>query len=134
MTTVAPVMENDDVPITRLLDLRELLARKSHFLLGPRQTGKTFLIRQVLRTVRRYDLLDHAVFLDLSRDPGRLGQEIPRDERLVVIDEVQRLPSLLNEVHRLIEERRIRFLLTGSSARRLSHRDRDQGQRHGRPG
>lgn len=110
---------NDDGPIARLIDLPSLLARKSHFLLGPRQTGKTFLIRQGLSTVRRYDLLYHAVFLELSRDPGRLGQEIPRNERLVVIDEVQRLPSLLNEVHRLIEERRIRFLLTGSSARRL---------------
>jgi predicted AAA+ superfamily ATPase len=119
MTTVASVVTNDDVPIARMLDLGALLARKSHFLLGPRQTGKTFLIRQGLPTVRRYDLLDHAVFLELSRDPGRLGQEIPRNERLVVIDEVQRLPSLLNEVHRLIEERRIRFLLTGSSARRL---------------
>lgn len=115
---VAPVDAND-VAIARMLDASALLAKKSHFLLGPRQTGKTFLIRQCLPTVRRYDLLDHAVFLELSRDPGRLAQEIPRNERLVVIDEVQRLPSLLNEVHRLIEERRIRFLLTGSSARRL---------------
>ena len=119
MMTLVAGMTDEDAPIDRLLDLRALLARKSHFLLGPRQTGKTFLIRQGLPTVRRYDLLDHAVFLELSRDPGRLAQEIPRDERLVVIDEVQRLPALLNEVHRLIEERRIRFLLTGSSARRL---------------
>lgn len=116
MTTMAPA---EDAPIERLLDLPALLARKSHFLLGPRQTGKTFLIRHALPAVRRYDLLDHTVFLELSRDPARLGQEISRNERLVVIDEVQRLPALLNEVHRLIEERHIRFLLTGSSARRL---------------
>ena len=49
----------------------------------------------------------------LSREPGRLAQEIGAARRLVVIDEIQRLPELLNEVHRLIEERGIRFLLTG---------------------
>jgi predicted AAA+ superfamily ATPase len=69
--------------------------------------------------VRRYDLLDTSVYLALSREPGRLDQEISARDRVVVIDEIQRLPDLLNEVHRLIEERRIRFLLTGSSARKL---------------
>lgn len=101
-TTVATDI---DAPVDRLLDLPALLARKSHFLLGPRQTGKTFLIRQLLPAAHRYDLLDHGVFLDLSRDPARLGQEIGKDERLIVIDEVQRLPALLNEVHRLIIDR-----------------------------
>jgi len=55
----------------------------------------------------------------LSQDPGRLGQEILPGETMVAIDEIQRLPTLLNEVHRLIEERQVRFLLTGSSARKL---------------
>jgi predicted AAA+ superfamily ATPase len=64
-------------------------------------------------------MLDTATFLSLSQNPGRLGQEIAPDEKYIVIDEVQRLPILLNEVHRLIEERGIRFLLTGSSARKL---------------
>lgn len=105
--------------VQRALDLRALLAHKSHFLLGPRQTGKTFLIRQALPRVPQFDLLDSATYLALSRDPGRLGQQLPRDADSAVIDEIQRLPDLLNEVHRLIESRGIRFLLTGSSARKL---------------
>lgn len=66
-----------------------------------------------------YDLLDSATYLALSRDPGRIAQELTARDRMVVIDEIQRLPDLLNDVHRLIEERRVRFLLTGSSARKL---------------
>lgn len=105
--------------IERIVDLNSLLAKKSHFLLGPRQTGKTFLIRHKLRKARVYDLLDSEVYLTLSRHPGRISEEIQPDDRIVVIDEIQRLPELLNEVHRLIESRGIRFLLTGSSARKL---------------
>lgn len=105
--------------IERSLDLRSLLEKKSHFLLGPRQTGKSSLIRHSLPDVRVYDLLDSATYLGLSREPGRLAQELSAKDKMVVIDEIQRLPELLNEVHRLIEERRIRFLLTGSSARKL---------------
>ncbi len=105
--------------VDRALDLASLLARKSHFLFGPRQTGKTSLVRRRLEGVRSYDLLDSSAYLTLSREPARLGQEIGARDRIVVIDEIQRLPSLLNEVHRLIEERGVRFLLTGSSARKL---------------
>lgn len=114
-------MESSGGPyyVERLLDLRSLLAKKSHFLFGPRQTGKTSLIRHTLAAARVYDLLDSSVYLALSRDPGRIAQEISARDRVVVIDEIQRLPGLLNEVHRLIEERGIRFLLTGSSARKL---------------
>jgi predicted AAA+ superfamily ATPase len=105
--------------IERVLDLPFLLQKKSHFLFGPRQTGKTSLIRHSLKGVRSYDLLDTSVYLSLSQNPGRISQELdPRDE-IVVVDEIQRLPVLLNEIHRLIEERGIRFLLTGSSARKL---------------
>ncbi len=105
--------------VTRYLDLRKRLKSKSHFLFGPRQTGKTFLIRQVLPDVRVYDLLDSSVFLALNQRPARLAEEVlPKDE-IIVIDEIQRIPGLLNEVHRLIEQRGIRFLLTGSSARKL---------------
>lgn len=95
------------------------MARTSHFLLGPRQTGKSHLIREALPTARVFDLLDSSVYLSLSQNPGRLAEEITTADRIVVIDEIQRLPELLNEVHRLIESRGIRFLLTGSSARRL---------------
>lgn len=105
-------------PIPRLADPANWLRRKSHFLFGPRQTGKSFLIRQLLPDARVYDLLDGAVYLSLSQRPSRLAEELGR-ERLVVIDEIQRLPELLNEVHRLIEGRGVRFLLTGSSARKL---------------
>lgn len=110
---------NRSVYIERVLDLPSLLLKKSHFLFGPRQTGKTSLIRHSLKGVRSYDLLDTSVYLALSQNPGRISQELdPRDE-IVVVDEIQRLPVLLNEIHRLIEERGIRFLLTGSSARKL---------------
>jgi len=105
--------------VPRLLDLEKLLSQKSHFLFGPRQTGKTFLIRQTLKAARVYDLLDSSVYLTLSRNPGRIAEELDPHDRLVVIDEIQRIPELLNEVHRLIEERGVRFLLTGSSARKL---------------
>src|SRR5215472_14509292 len=113
-------MTMDPTPVvTRTVDLRGLVARKSYFLLGPRQTGKSFLIRASLPGVRVYDLLDSATFLALSRDPGRIGAELTDRDGIVVIDEIQRLPDLLNEVHRLIETRRVHFLLTGSSARKL---------------
>ncbi len=114
-------MPSDHPHVHRLLDLRALLARKSHFLLGPRQTGKSTLIRDALPNTPVYDLLDSATYLALSHNPGRLASEIDARTRLVAIDEIQRLPDLLNEVHRLIEDRGIRFLLTGSSARRLRH-------------
>jgi len=121
MTTMATSKKtpNRSVYIERVLDLPSLLQKKSHFLFGPRQTGKTSLIRHSLKGVRSYDLLDTSVYLALSQNPGRISQELdPRDE-IVVVDEIQRLPVLLNEIHRLIEERGIRFLLTGSSARKL---------------
>ena len=105
--------------IGRTLDLPALLEKKSHFLFGPRQTGKTSLIQHTLKGVRVYDLLDTSIYLALSQNPGRIEQELTPKDQVVVIDEIQRLPGLLNEVHRLIETRRIRFLLTGSSARKL---------------
>jgi len=105
--------------IPRLLSPSALLNQKSHFLLGPRQTGKTSLVVNNLRGIRVYDLLDTGVYLNLSRNPGRLGEELRPDDRFVVIDEIQRLPDLLHEAHRLIEKSHIRFLLTGSSARKL---------------
>jgi len=110
---------NRSVYIERVLDLPSLLQKKSHFLFGPRQTGKTSLIRHSLKGVRSYDLLDTSVYLALSQNPGRISQELNPRDKIVVVDEIQRLPVLLNEIHRMIEERGIRFLLTGSSARKL---------------
>jgi predicted AAA+ superfamily ATPase len=117
MTTAQPT---DDAPyIERIVDIPVLLKRKSYFLFGPRQTGKSSLIAHTLAGVRVYDLLDTTTYLALSQNPGRLAQELSPQDRMIVIDEIQRLPELLNEVHRLIEKHRIRFLLTGSSARKL---------------
>lgn len=110
---------DDTFYISRTLNLSALLEKKSHFLFGPRQTGKTFLIRHSLKGARIYDLLDTSIYLALSHNPGRVAQELTPRDRVVVIDEIQHLPVLLNEVHRLIEERGVRFLLTGSSARKL---------------
>src|SRR3990172_1903193 len=97
--------------VPRTINLPQVLEKKSCFLLGPRQTGKTSLIRQTLKDVRIYDLLDNSIYLALSRNPGRLAEELSPRDRIVVIDEIQRLPVLLNEVHRLIESRGVRFLL-----------------------
>ncbi len=105
--------------VHRALDLRSLLEMKSHFLFGPRQSGKTHLIRSSLPDVNFYDLLQPTTFLQLSQNPGAIARELRPNDRFVVIDEIQRLPDLLNTVHGLIESRKIHFLLTGSSARKL---------------
>jgi len=101
----------------RYIDVAGLLDRSSFFLFGPRGTGKSWLMRAVEGDVDYIDLLGSRVYLDLHRDPSRL-EEYVRHKR-VIIDEVQRIPEILNEVQRLIEERGIRFALTGSSARKL---------------
>src|SRR6266480_4209383 len=88
-------MESTPTFVERLIDLPGLLRRKSHFFFGPRQTGKTSLVRHTLQGVRSYDLLDSSVYLTLSREPRRLGQELTPRDRLVVLDEVQRLPALV---------------------------------------
>ena len=105
--------------VDRQLNIHDLLEKRSFFLLGPRQTGKTSLIQHILPDTRFYDLLDSVTYLTLSQNPGRLAEEIGSSVKRVVIDEIQRIPSLLNEVQRLIETRNVNFLLTGSSARKL---------------
>lgn len=105
--------------IDRQLDPNTLLARKSCFLFGPRQTGKSSLIKHSLKNVKIFDLLDNRLFLEFTQRPGRLMESLDKHDKLVVIDEIQRLPILLNDVHMLIEDRGIKFLLTGSSARSL---------------
>lgn len=102
----------------RNLDLTKLLKQRSYFLLGPRGVGKSTLIDQSLPNAKVYDLLDASVFQRLLRDPTLISQETKPDT-LVVIDEIQKLPALLDEVHRLIVKRKQTFLLTGSSARKL---------------
>lgn len=102
----------------RYLNLPSLLKKRSYFLLGPRGVGKSTLIEQTLPHAKIYDLLDAIIFQRLVRDPTLISQETTADT-IVVIDEIQKLPALLDEVHRLIVKRKQTFLLTGSSARKL---------------
>jgi uncharacterized protein len=103
----------------RLINLESLLKKKSFFLFGPRSTGKTTLIEQQLSACTVYDLLDAEVFRRLLKRPKLIDEEALDPNKIIVIDEVQKLPSILDEVHRLIHKRKLCFLLTGSSARKL---------------
>ena len=105
--------------IARYLDARELLKQRSCFLFGPRQTGKSTLIRHQLADVRTYNLLDHTLFIRLSRNPALIREALAPQTEIIVIDEIQKMPALLNEVQLMIEEHGVRFFLTGSSARTL---------------
>lgn len=104
----------------------KLPTHQSFFLFGARGTGKSTLLRSASAGLRalHYDLLDAAVDDRLRRDPGALEADVVAALRQgplesVVIDEVQKAPRLLDVVHRLIEGRGIRFMLSGSSARKL---------------
>jgi uncharacterized protein len=111
----------------RILNLPSLLDKKSYFLFGPRATGKSFLINQQLsQDSIVFNLLNTENYLKLSMAPYLLeelilGQMQKKDKQIIVIDEIQKIPLLLNEVHRLIEDYRWKFLLTGSSARKLKY-------------
>jgi len=102
----------------RQLNLSNLLKKRSYFLMGPRGAGKSTLIAQTLPQAKVYDLLDAVQFQRLLKEPTLIAQETNADT-LVVIDEIQKLPGLLDEVHRLIVNRKQTFLLTGSSVRKL---------------
>ncbi len=97
-----------------------LATGRSFFLFGPRGTGKTTWLKRNLPQAPFINLLQSEFYIPLSADPGKLRALIPPDySDWVVIDEVQRIPELLNEAHDLIESRGLRFALTGSSARSL---------------
>ncbi len=107
------------IEFERILDLNKLLQKKSYFLLGPRQVGKSYLIKKNLNHYPIFDLLNNDLYIELSRNIKLLRERIEKKEKIVIIDEIQKIPHLLDEVHWLIENRRINFLLTGSSARKL---------------
>jgi predicted AAA+ superfamily ATPase len=95
-------------------------AKGSFFLFGPRGTGKSTWVAAAFPGALSIDLLDYGVYAELLANPGRLeARAVGERAETIVIDEVQRLPALLDEVHRLIERKRMRFVLTGSSARKL---------------
>lgn len=96
---------------------------KSFFLFGPRGTGKTTWVKSKFTKSVYLDLLEAEIFNDLLANPQRLENFIPKNFRdWVIIDEVQRIPELLNEIHRLIEKNKYKFILTGSSARKIRRR------------
>lgn len=106
--------------LERFLKIPEV-ENDSVFLWGARQTGKSTLLRMLYPEARYYDLLLPEVFSRLQRRPELLIQELDQSgpQDLVIIDEVQMLPQLLNAVHWLIVNRGVRFILCGSSARKL---------------
>ncbi|MEQ1665378.1 MAG: AAA family ATPase, partial [Bdellovibrionales bacterium] len=108
--------------INRIHNPIDLIQKKSYFLFGARSIGKSALIHKLLPENYAYiNLVSTDVFLRLAAEPSLLEPMI-MTKKFVVIDEIQKLPILLDEVHRLIEEREIHFLLTGSSARSLKRK------------
>lgn len=101
--------------------------RQSFFLFGPRGTGKTTWLRAVFRDAKWFDLLRSSELLKLMRNPDQFRFEVEELGKgsWVVVDEVQKYPSLLNEIHSLIADygNKYRFALSGSSARKLKRLD-----------
>lgn len=109
--------------VARCLQLK-LPRGQSAFLWGPRKTGKTTWLRQLFPDSLTYDLLQTDLALALLKEPARLRQELlaaPAEirRRPVILDEVQKVPAILDEVHWLIENAGLQFILCGSSARKL---------------
>ena len=95
---------------------------QSFFLLGARGTGKTTFLQQIFspHDSHRIDLLSHIDLAELEARPSRLADIVAQQKKdWIVIDEIQKVPALLDEVHRLIESTGQKFVLTGSSARKL---------------
>lgn len=99
----------------------------SKFLFGARQTGKSTILRQQFPDSVYIDLLDSNLRTRFIKNPSLLYDMLrdKAEETLVIIDEIPEVPELLNEVHRLISERRLTFILCGSSARKLKRRGRN---------
>ncbi|MEO5970367.1 MAG: DUF4143 domain-containing protein [Bdellovibrionia bacterium] len=102
------------------------IKQQSFFLLGPRGTGKSTWVGEHYPTALKIDLLNESVFQEFLRNPSSLEAVVEgQKSQTIIIDEVQRLPELLNEVHRMLESkktgvnRKYQFILTGSSARKL---------------
>ncbi|HLB53450.1 MAG TPA: AAA family ATPase [Chlamydiales bacterium] len=97
-----------------------LQGNQSFFLFGPRGTGKTSWTKSHVPNALRFDLLSTDTYIDFQARPSLLEERIPIGfNDWIVIDGIQRIPELLNEVHRLIESKKYKFILTGSSARSL---------------
>lgn len=104
----------------RFIDLDATIKKKSILLLGPRQTGKSTLARSLDEGVQYFDLSETDTYRELSAHPELLRQRLSDRTQTVVIDEAQRLTELFDEVQVLLDRNKnLRFLLTGSSARKL---------------
>jgi predicted AAA+ superfamily ATPase len=103
----------------RLLDLNS--PKKSFFLWGQRQTGKSSLLRETFKSAYYINLLESDTFIDYSRAPSLLRERTAHLSagQIIIIDEVQKIPLLLDEIHNLIELKKFIFGLCGSSARKL---------------
>lgn len=106
--------------LTKITDVQD----ESVFLFGARQTGKTTLLLKLFPESRFYDLLETDTYERLRRNPSLLRQELANAnaDDIVIIDEIQLIPELLNEVHWLIVRQGIHFILSGSSARKLKRK------------
>ena len=95
--------------------------KRSFFLLGPRGTGKSTWLGRHFKQAHVINLLDEALYQSYLQDISLFYNSLKllKPHTWVVVDEIQRLPNLLNEVHRLIEAKKLKFALTGSSARKL---------------
>lgn len=120
-------MQGKNKPLLRYLDKQlSVLVRKGYSALvfGPRQVGKTTLVKQILVNTlikREYPLQNPSVRLELEAKPGKLIDQIHALEKppYVFIDEAQKIPALFDAVQYLIDENKAKFILTGSSARKL---------------
>lgn len=109
--------------IKRILTI-DLPSRKSAFLWGPRKTGKSTYLLEKFPQSLVYDFLQTDLFLDYSKRPSLLRERLLAKDSMalkhpVILDEVQKIPQILDEVHGLIENKGLRFILCGSSARKL---------------
>jgi predicted AAA+ superfamily ATPase len=105
--------------VRRLLDLK-LPRGQSAFLWGPRRVGKSYWLRQNYPDLPLIDLLKSDIYAEYASRPALLRERFGAQKNLrVIIDEIQKIPALLDEVHWLIENTTLSFLLTGSSARKL---------------
>lgn len=111
------------VYIKRLLDMK-LPHKQSAFLWGPRKTGKTSYLKSNFPGSLIFDFLKTDLFIEVSKNPALLRERIlAKDKNVlkhpIILDEVQKIPRVLDEVHWLIEKKGLRFILCGSSARKL---------------
>ncbi len=109
--------------ISRMLDMR-LPRQQSAFLWGARKTGKTTYLKEKFPNSLVYDFLKTDLFFEFSKNPSLLRERLLAKDSItfkepIILDEVQKIPQILDEVHWLIENKGLRFVLCGSSARKL---------------